>query len=369
MRIKLFVLSLVVAAVSCGQRQKGSIAPSNRYACYFSVGDSVVVSVSPYDGIADTLIISAPLGNVVCMSTSYVACLQEIGADSVVTGVSGVRFVSDSLVRERAVEVGYEAAPDYERIVGLKPDVVFAYSVSASLPQYVTKLRSLGIRVFMLYEHLENHPLARAEYVRLFGALTGRRALADSVFDGVAARYLELASKVADAVVTPRKVLINMPYGDQWYIPGGDSYMSRLVTDAGGVILGAEAGETKSSVISVEKAFALSGEADIWLHPGMCRTRDQIRSAHPLFEDFPVIRRDIYNNILRSTPGGGNDFWESGAVRPDLVLSDLVAILHPEVAGESVLHYYIKVEQGSVGEGGGDVCGAVGSVAEMGDGG
>jgi iron complex transport system substrate-binding protein len=344
MKIKLSVLVLIVAAVSCGRRQDGGVALSNRYARYFSVEDSVVVSVSPYDGTADTLIVSVPLGNVVCMSTSYVACLQEIGADSIVTGVSGLRFVSDPLVSGRAVEVGYEAAPDYERIVGLKPDVVFAYSVSASLPQYVTRLRSLGIRVFMLYEHLENHPLARAEYVRLLGAVTGRRALADSVFDGIAARYLELASKVADAVAVPRKVLINMPYGDQWYIPGGDSYMSRLVIDAGGEILGAEVGETRSSIISVEKAFALSGEADVWLHPGNCVTREQIRSAHPLFADFPVMRRDIYNNTLRSTPGGGNDFWESGAVRPDLVLGDLVALLHPDVSSGEALHYYIEVE-------------------------
>jgi iron complex transport system substrate-binding protein len=31
-------------------------------------------------------------------------------------------------------------------------------------------------------------------------------------------------------------------------------------------------------------------------------------------------------------PGGGNLYWERGTARPDLLLGDLVAILHPELA-------------------------------------
>ena len=44
---------------------------------------------------------------------------------------------------------------------------------------------------------------------------------------------------------------------------------------------------------------------------------------HPFFGLFlrPGLR--IYNNTLRMNPGGGNDFYERGAVRPDLVLNDL----------------------------------------------
>lgn len=37
-------------------------------------------------------------------------------------------------------------------------------------------------------------------------------------------------------------------------------------------------------------------------------------------------KHSIHNNIARMNAAGGNDFWESGAVRPDIILSDLVAI-------------------------------------------
>ena len=52
----------------------------------------------------------------------------------------------------------------------------------------------------------------------------------------------------------------------------------------------------------------------------------------------------VFNNNRRQTPAGGSDFWESGVVRPDLVLRDLNAILRPETAGTAELHYYKRLE-------------------------
>ena len=159
--------------------------------------------------------------------------------------------------------MGYDAALDYETILKLRPDLVLTYAVSAAEPPYLQKLRDLGIRTAVIHEHLESHPLARAEYIKFFGLLTGRAALADSLFSDIRDRYLSLV-KGTD---TPKKVLVNIPYADQWYIPGGDNYMTRLIQDAGGAVLGAVPGRFESSVISVEKAFELAREADCWLNP------------------------------------------------------------------------------------------------------
>ena len=42
---------------------------------------------------------------------------------------------------------------------------------------------------------------------------------------------------------------------------------------------------------------------------------------------------------------GGNDFWESGSLRPDLILNDLVQMIHPELSapGDS-LYYHIELK-------------------------
>lgn len=338
-----FKIIFMLIVVACSADQDG-MTTSCRYARNFDMiaTDSLssVVVISPHDGRHDTLCINEPMDNIICMSSSHVACLSVIGADSVITAVSGLDYISDPGIRSRNVhDIGYESSLDYEMIVSLAPDIVVTYTVSAAVPPYIAKLRSLGIPVLILHDHLENHPLARAEYMRLFGVLTGRTEVADSVFAYVEQRYETLLRCPSDGSAA-KKVLLNIPYGDSWYVPGKDNYMSRLIMDAGGEVSGARDGTSESRVISMEEAWMLSGQADIWLNPGHCNTREELEAFHPLFPSFGPLKKGlpIYNNTLRMTPEGGNDFYESGVVRPDLILEDLISIMSGDK--ESSMNYY-----------------------------
>ena len=327
---------LLILLSSCVTHTRPAAPGGMEYAQWFDLQGDKAIIVSPYGGTADTLEVTAPLRSIVCMSSSYIGFLDAIGCDSVATAVSGLAYVSDPEVQAHAVDVGYDAALDYETILKLRPDLVLTYAVSAAEPPYLQKLRDLGIRTAVIHEHLESHPLARAEYIKFFGLLTGRKERADSLFADIRDRYLSLV-KESDA---PKSVLVNIPYADQWYIPGGDNYMTRLIHDAGGVVLGAVPGRFESSVISVEKAYELAQEADCWLNPGWCATKAQLRSVHPLFAYFPVLGKSVWNNTKQSTPGGGNAFWETGPAHPDLILEDLRAIFD----GTSVPgNYYLPV--------------------------
>jgi len=348
------IISIIVAVLSllfCLSCSRGvnsdHNATSDINSKYFKVekhsGSTVIFSVSPFDSSVDSLVLYKPVSRMVCMSSSYVAYLSSIGCDSTIVAVSGKKYISDPAI-SNVPDIGYDTSIDYEKILALKPDVVLAYTVSSVVPKYITTLRSLGVKVFILYEQLEDHPLARAEYVKLFGTLTGRESKSDSVYAKVSESYLSLAGKVKAARLETKKVLINIPYSDQWYIPGGDNYMSLLVHDAGGEILGSVDGARESSIISLEKAYSLSKKADYWINVGWCRGLDQLKSVQPLFSDFPIDSGHIYNNTRRVTSGGGNDFWESGAVRADLILSDLVKIFHPEVSNSDSLYYYFKLQ-------------------------
>lgn len=328
----------------CNSVRRGPVSSASEYASYFEVQDSIVKVISPYDRSIDTLRVSEPMCRIICMSSSSVAALSAIGAGEAVSAVSGLRYMTDKGLHERGVpDIGYENSLDYETILSLNPDILVAYTVSGTEPQYLSKLRSLGIRVLVIHDHLEQHPLARAEYVRLFGAMTGRLDAADSVFSAVRDRYESLAASVGSN--EPVKVLMNIPYGDAWYIPGAENYMSRLVDDAGGEVLGTEPGESRSRVVSMEEAYALSLDADMWLNPGHCRSVSELVSTHHFFDRFgPVVKGlPVYNNTLRTTEEGGNDFWETGAVRPDLILEDLVSIFS-ETPSDS-LNYFFRLDQ------------------------
>ena len=360
-------------------------------------GGWTVVSVSPFDGSRDSLVIDRPFSRLVAMSTSHYGFLDALGATDRIVGISGPDYLYTGLAaaetsldgethatlgsvrggtgaersvasggaeRSEAVEppelvsaiadVGYDAAPDYEKIVELGPDVVLTYAVSGAKSPFETKLEQLGIKVFTVNEHLERHPLARAAYIRLFGALTGRMAAADSILSEVTKSYNAIAAEVKDRKEAPRKVLLNIPYNDQWFVPSEDSYLTALIRDAGGEVLGCEKGKAASSVMPVEKAYTLSQEADCWLNTGWCHTRKDLLGVNPIFKDmlgniesnaaelgygsYPVV----WNDNKRVNSKGGNDIWQSGVARPDLVLLDLAAILHPDNQGEAFKTFYYR---------------------------
>ena len=349
--LKYIIISLLSLAALLSCARQGNIvdkASSQEYAEYFDIvtqdSTTAIIITYPSSQQVDTLWVNSPMDRLICMSSSHVAALSAIGADKVIKAVSGLKYISDPDLKKNDVkDIGYDAALDYEAILELQPDLLVTYAVSGAEPAYVSKLRSLGIKTLVLHDHLEQHPLARAEYVRLFGALTGRMEVADSVYHDVRDRYLELSANVDRT--TKVKVLINVPYGDAWYIPGQDGYMSQLVRDAGGEILGAVPGESASSVVSLEQAYEYSLEADLWLNPGPCRTREDLAAAHHMFPRFgPMVKGlPIYNNIRCVNEGGGNDFWESGAVRPDLILEDMISIMNHAKGGdpEEPLHYHV----------------------------
>lgn len=348
--IKSALIIVICAALFVGctsGRSSSSTMSTTLYSIDSCKAGQIIRVFNTDSSIADSIEISKKFHRIVCMSSSYVAYLSAIGCDSVICGISGIDYISDSAVTRRIhngeiVEVGSDSAPDYETILSLHPDLVAAYSIPGS--GFIQHLKSLGIPVLTLNDYLENDPLGRASYIRIFGALTGKEREADSVFSYISERYNNLKQIVGQNTQTRKtKALINIPYSDVWYIPGEDSYMSKLINDAGGEVLGSIPEQSASGTISIEQAFELSQEADVWLNPSWCNSLQSLYSVNPLFESFGCAK-NVYNNTLRTSPNGGNDFWESGALHPELILSDLVQIFHPGILPDTPLNYYAQLK-------------------------
>ncbi len=298
--------------------------------------------------------IPIPIERVVSMSTTYLPFLKLLGKAESVKALSGTNFVYDSLYRSMIEEniifdIGAETAPDYERIISVDPDIVLSYGVSGSDNIYIKKLRSLGLRVVVINDYLESAPLAKFEYIKLFGALSSKLDVADSIFRVQQDEYISLREKCKEKITTKTKVLINLPFKEIWYLPGGDNYTSILISDAGGELLGSKVGERISSHESFEKMYSLGKEADVWINLNSVSKLDQVASLNSLYKNLDVFKKGLlFNNIKRLTPNGGSDFWEGGAVEPVEILKDLIQILHPAVAQEEFpdreMKYYIKLD-------------------------
>ncbi|MFA7049243.1 MAG: iron ABC transporter substrate-binding protein, partial [Bacteroidales bacterium] len=147
-----------------------------------------------------------------------------------------------------------------------------------------------------------------------------------------------------DTSFKPVKVLINAPFKDVWYIPGTESHQHILIRDAGGVVLGSEPGK-KTAVISTEQAYIYSLEAEFWLHPNQFSDLESLAALDQRFAQSEAFRLgNVWNNNLRSTPAGGSDYFESGAVSPHLILADLIAIFYPEALPKHKFVFYKKLD-------------------------
>ena len=70
----------------------------------------------------------------------------------------------------------------------------------------------------------------------------------------------------------------------------------------------------------------------------------ELESMDRRFVEFRAFKNGkVYNNSKLIGPGGGNEVWERGVLRPDETLADLIAIFHPELIGQRELVYYERL--------------------------
>lgn len=317
--------------------------------------------------------VRTPVRRVVCMSSSHVAMLDAVGEVSRVVGVSGLDFLYNSYINQHKLcgevrEVGYDSNINFELIAALHPDAVMIYGVTDGNSLLTSKLSELGIPYIYIGDYVEESPLGKAEWLRVAGELTDRRQAADSLFASVCERYEHVRSTIAGHLSSSERrprVMLNAPYRDTWFLPSPRSYMVRLILDAGGCPFTAgsavepdaadftgfdRSGDTDTVTtaaqpVDFEQAYLYASSSDVWLNAGFYPDLDRLLQSIPRLADLRVIREGrVYNNNARLSHGGGSDFWESGVVNPDIVLTDIAAILHPELYPDAVLTYYRRLD-------------------------
>ncbi len=372
--IVLFVFFASILGVSCthqGNKEKISLSDSlmvvkpeyaNRFS-YAKTSNGYALSIfNPWQGANEveytyTLdstitehnleknpIIPFPVSRVVCLSTTHIAYIDLLNRTDAIVGVSGVNLATNTDVQTRYEkgllhEVGYEQAMNYEVLVSIRPDVVFAYGVGAEMTGYIQKFTDLGIPVVFVADYLEDTPLGKTEWVKFFSLFFDSVTIADSLFQSIENNYNEVKSKVSNSQIRPT-IFLNLPWKDIWYVPGNDGYMVKLISDAGGQYAIPHLKGANTVPLNLESAMEYGLKADYWLNTGTANALDEIVSNFPMSKQFPaLINGKVYNNNRLTNDRGGNDFWESGVVEPHVILSDLAKIFHPNSIEHEFIYY------------------------------
>jgi len=204
-------------------------------------------------------------------------------------------------------------------------------------------LDQIGFKLAYALNWMEDTPLARAEWIKFIAAFFNKDKEADEFFNKVEGNYNEIR-KLAEKVEKKASVLMGWSYKGIWYMPGGQNYMVSYLRDAGADYF-LFADSTRGNIpMSVENVLDNCNDADIWIYPGICKSRQDIENAGEVFTQFKAFRdHEVYNIYKRSNARGGSDWWETATIRPDIVLKDFIKILHPEILPQDSTYFISKL--------------------------
>lgn len=280
---------------------------------------------TPQDGIR----LQVPLQRVATSSCTQVGFIQAFDQLKTIVGVCNPDLIFTPLP-QTPQDLGDGTNINVEQVLLAHPQALFFSAYNGSDTQNGL-LQEAGIAVVFENEWTETSPLARAEWMRFVGAFYDQEAQADSLFEEVKKQYESwqaVAQSCAQRYGEPT-LMTGSNFRGTWYMPSADNYMAGLFQDAGADYFYAQTHGQTSLPLSEEQVLLHFEQAEVWVG---CDVRTyaellQQEPKHGLFHAFQ--QRRVYNFLARTTPTGGNDFWETGAVRPDWILEDLIRILYP----------------------------------------
>lgn len=285
-------------------------------------------------------VVRTPLSRSLIFSSVHCSLLQELDRLDAIGGVCDSEYIYVDALRSRLsdgtlVDAGSSMAPDIEQIIDLNPDAIL---LSPYENNRYERLKNTRIPIIECADYMETSPLGRAEWMRVFGWLYGCEAVADSLFATVEATYNTTLERIAQVENRP-KVITERRTGAVWYIPGGKSYMARILADAGAVYPWSENDNTGSIALSFEQVFEEGQDADFWL---IKHHSEQLMSYKTLAEEYaPYARFKAFEQkMIYDCNSRYYRYYEETPFHPDRLLQDLGSIFHPQLFENYTPYYF-----------------------------
>ncbi len=330
------ILCTLLCFVGCAQHsaEQGSVPEGNKYATGFQITETdtgVVVEVfQPYQ----RLCVKEPLRRLGTMSTVQVGFLYALDAIDCLVAVCNPELIYTP-VKGTEIDLGDSMKPSAERTLQAGLDALLAVNYGQYDNLEAARIEKLGVFTMYINEWQEGSPLARAEWIRVFGALTGKLHEADSIFNEVEQKYLYLTAEGGQSAT--RSIMSGNNFRGTWYVPSGKNYLAYLFKDAGAAYPFYEDERATSIPLTIEETLHYFHDADVWVGAGGNSLSElaQMDEKHTWFKAYQEGR--VYNWRKQRMSSGANNFWERGVVHPEEMLEDVIHILNN--APDSTLHF------------------------------
>lgn len=283
-------------------------------------------------------VIKTPVRSLLATSTTHIPALEALGELKALKGFPDTRYISSpearKLIDQKSIkDIGQNESLNTEMALELNPEIILGFSINNENQAYGILERS-GINVLYNGDWVEQHPLGKAEWIKIYGVMFEKEKAADSIFDHIASQY-ESTRTLAQRASHRPTVFSGAMFRDIWYLPAGESWAATFINDANGTYLWKNTPGTGSLSLSFESVLEKAAEAEIWLGAAQFTSYSQLLETNEHYSRFKAFRdRKTYTYSKTLGATGGVLFYELAPQRPDLVLKDMIHILHPELLPE-----------------------------------
>ncbi|RZJ30426.1 MAG: ABC transporter substrate-binding protein [Flavobacterium sp.] len=298
------------------------------------------------DSLRSFVTIDVPVKKVIATSTTHIPSLEMLGVENTLIGFPHLDYISSEKVLAnvkagKVRELGSNQNMNTEVVIDLQPDVIIGYGIDNNNPT-LDNLQRSGLKIMLNGDWNEQTPLGKAEWIKFFGALYGLENKADSIFSNIVKEY-QAALKLAAKATSKPTVLTGGMFENKWNVAGGESWGALFIKDAGGNYLWSETRGTGSLSMPFEKVFERAHDANFWIGPGQFSSLKELSDSNPHYVKFRAFQdKNVFS--FKTGKSGGVIYYELAPNRPDLVLKDVLKILHPELLPDYELFFFKRLE-------------------------
>lgn len=250
------------------------------------------------------VVVRTPLQRSLMQSTVHASLALQLGAQQQLVGLCDTAYiVAPELKKLHLSDFGRGDQPNVERIIAAQTDACWFAPFEE---MRYTSLERANIPVIDCADYLETTPLGRAEWMRFYGRLWGKSQLADNLFEQEVRQYEDLAQKIKESSESSQnslrntrnlshkpRVWLDLPWQSTWYVPGGKSYLSALIADAGGDYALQNNDQSGSLPLPLERAWKYAQQAEVWIIKGgqeVPSDYTELSQLSRVYSQFPAVR-------------------------------------------------------------------------------
>ena len=256
---------------------------------------------APKDLEKGIIVMQQPVQNLYLVSSSVMDIFDHLDA------LDSIRFSSQkeedwyiegakkAMARGDISYAGKYSKPDYEQIVSQKCTLAIENMMISHTPEVREMLEDFGIPVMIEYSSYEKHPLGRVEWVKFFGALTGKEKEAEKIFE----KQKDILKKVtADEKTDKTVAFFYITSNGLVQVRQSSDYIPKMIKLAGGKYifenLGDEEGARSTVNMQIEDFYQGAKDADYLIYNASIdspiNSIADLTAKSELFADFKAVK-------------------------------------------------------------------------------